>query len=38
MDLPHFRTLWPNAEIVVTGHRIGLYSVIDRYQQGRTID
>ncbi len=38
MDLPHFLTRWPNGEIVLTGHRIGLYSVIDRYQQGRTPD
>ncbi len=36
MDLPHFLTRWPNGEIVLAGHRIGLYSVIDRYQQGRT--
>jgi uncharacterized protein (DUF433 family) len=28
----------PNGEIVLTGHRIGLYSVIDRYQQGHTPD
>jgi uncharacterized protein (DUF433 family) len=28
----------PNDEIVLTGHRIGLYSVIDRYQRGCTPD
>src|SRR5262245_39441947 len=38
MDLPDFLTRWPNGEIVLTGHRIGLYSVIDRYQQGCTPD
>jgi uncharacterized protein (DUF433 family) len=36
MDLPHFLTRWPNGEIVLTGHRIGLYSIIDRYQRGQT--
>jgi len=38
MELPHFLTQWPNGEIVLTGHRIGLYSVVDRYQQGQTPD
>jgi uncharacterized protein (DUF433 family) len=38
MDLPHFLTRWPNGEIVLTGHRIGLYSVIDRYQRGHSPD
>jgi uncharacterized protein (DUF433 family) len=38
MDLPHFLTRWPNGEIVLTGHRIGLYSVIDRYHRGHTPD
>ncbi len=34
MELPGFLTRWPNGEIVVTGHRIGLFSIIDRYEQG----
>jgi uncharacterized protein (DUF433 family) len=34
MDLPDFLTLWPGGEIVLTGHRIGLYSVIDLAEQG----
>jgi uncharacterized protein (DUF433 family) len=34
MDLPDFLTLWPSGEIVLTGHRIGLYSVIDLAEQG----
>src|SRR5579883_1112333 len=38
MDLPNFLTRWPNGEIVLTGHRIGLESVIDRYQRGCTPD
>jgi uncharacterized protein (DUF433 family) len=38
MDLPSFLTRWPNGEIVLTGHRIGLYSVIDCYQRGCTPD
>jgi uncharacterized protein (DUF433 family) len=38
MDLPDFLTRWPNGEIGLTGHRIGLYSVIGRHQQGYTPD
>jgi hypothetical protein len=38
MNLPDFLTLWPNDEIVLTGHRIGLYSVIDRFQHGRSVE
>ena len=38
MDLPPFLTRWPNGEIVLTGHRIGLYSVIDRCQRVHTLD
>jgi uncharacterized protein (DUF433 family) len=34
VNLPGFLTRWPSGEIVVTGHRIGLFSIIDRYQQG----
>ena len=38
MELPNFLTRWPNGEIVLTGHRIGLFSVIDRHQQGLSPD
>jgi uncharacterized protein (DUF433 family) len=38
MNLPDFLTLWPNDEIVLTGHRIGLYSVIDEHQRGRSVE
>jgi uncharacterized protein (DUF433 family) len=38
MDLPDFLTLWPNDEVVVTGHRIGLYSIIDQFQQGCSVE
>jgi uncharacterized protein (DUF433 family) len=38
MNLPDFLALWPNDEIVLTGHRIGLYSVIDRFQRGRSVE
>ncbi len=34
MNLPAFLTRRPNGEVVVTGHRIGLFSIIDRYQRG----
>jgi uncharacterized protein (DUF433 family) len=38
MILPDFLTLWPNDEIVLTGHRIGLYSVVDRFQRGCSVE
>jgi uncharacterized protein (DUF433 family) len=38
MDLPDFLTRWPNGEIILTGHRIGLYSVIDLSQRGFSPD
>ena len=34
MDLPNFLTQWPSGEIVVTGHRIGLYSLMDLVERG----
>ena len=34
MDLPQFLTRWPNGEIIVSGHRIGLYSLIDLMERG----
>lgn len=34
MKLPEFLTEWPYGEIVVTGHRIGLYHVVYDYNQG----
>jgi uncharacterized protein (DUF433 family) len=36
MDLPGFLTRCPDGEIVLAGHRIGLYSVIDLYERGHT--
>jgi uncharacterized protein (DUF433 family) len=34
MKLPDFLTEWPFGEIVLTGHRIGLYHVVEGYNQG----
>src|SRR4051794_18737887 len=34
MKLPEFLTEWPYGEIVLTGHRIGLYHVIFYYKEG----
>lgn len=34
MTLPNFLTQDDDGEIRLTGHRINLYSVIDRYQEG----
>jgi uncharacterized protein (DUF433 family) len=38
MTLPDFLTEWPGNEIVLTGHRIGLYSVVKRYNEGYSPD
>jgi uncharacterized protein (DUF433 family) len=38
MNLPDFLTLWPFGNIVLTGHRIGLYHVIDSYKQGLNVE
>jgi uncharacterized protein (DUF433 family) len=38
MKLPEFLTLWPFDEIMITGHRIGLYHVVSRYQEGMTAE
>jgi uncharacterized protein (DUF433 family) len=34
MELPEFLTEWPMGEIVLTGHRIGLYHVISYHNDG----
>jgi uncharacterized protein (DUF433 family) len=34
VTLPDFLTEWPGGEIVLTGHRINLYSVIRHYKAG----
>jgi uncharacterized protein (DUF433 family) len=34
MNLPAFLTLWPYGQIVLTGHRIGLYHVIAFHKDG----
>lgn len=38
MKLPEFLTEHPYGEIVVTGHRIGLYSIARRYRAGMTAE
>ena len=38
MNLPDFLTEWPFGEIMVAGHRIGLYHVISRYKEGMNVD
>jgi uncharacterized protein (DUF433 family) len=37
MTLPDFLTVWPEDEIMIKGHRISLYHVIDYYQQGMNL-
>jgi uncharacterized protein (DUF433 family) len=34
MNLPDFLTEWPYGEIVLTGHRIGIYDVVYFYNEG----
>jgi uncharacterized protein (DUF433 family) len=36
MILPDFLTQDPDGDILLTGHRIGLYTVIRLYREGRT--
>jgi uncharacterized protein (DUF433 family) len=38
MDLPEFLSKWPDGEIVLTDHRIGLFSVIDLVERGFSPD
>jgi uncharacterized protein (DUF433 family) len=35
MTLPDFLTEWPHGEIVLTGHRIGLFHVIAAFRRGK---
>jgi uncharacterized protein (DUF433 family) len=37
MKLPDFLTMWPGNNIVLSGHRIGLYHVIVAYRQGMDV-
>ena len=34
MELPEFLCEWPYGEIMLTGHRIGLYHVVARHHEG----
>jgi uncharacterized protein (DUF433 family) len=34
MTLPDFLTDWAHGEIVITGHRVGLYHVVKYYNEG----
>lgn len=38
MKLPEFLTEWPFGEIVLTGHRIGLYHVMRYHKDGYTAE
>lgn len=38
MKLPEFLTEWPFGEIVLTGHRIGLYHVMYYHKEGYTAE
>jgi uncharacterized protein (DUF433 family) len=38
MNLPDFLTEWPFGEIMITGHRIGLYHVVSRYKEGMNVE
>jgi uncharacterized protein (DUF433 family) len=38
LTLPDFLTEWPGGEIVLVGHRIGLYAVIRRHKEGYSLE
>ena len=38
MNLPDFLTRDPDGEVRLTGHRVGLYSIIRRSREGRTAE
>jgi uncharacterized protein (DUF433 family) len=38
MTLPDFLTEWPHREIVLTGHRIGLFHVIGAFHREKSRD
>jgi uncharacterized protein (DUF433 family) len=38
MQLPPFLTEWPYGEIVITGHRIGLYHVVVHHNAGESAE
>jgi uncharacterized protein (DUF433 family) len=38
MNLPDFLVEWPYGEIMLKGHRISLYHVIDKRQSGMTAE
>ena len=38
MQLPDFLTKLPDGEIQLTGHRIGLYHLIQRYSEGESAE
>ena len=38
MNLPDFLTQWPCNNIVLTGHRIGLYHVLTAYLVGMNVE
>ncbi len=38
MNLPEFLTEWPHGEIVLTGHRIGLFHVVAAFRRGMSAE
>jgi uncharacterized protein (DUF433 family) len=38
MQLPPFLTEWPYGEIMITGHRIGLFSVVVHHNEGESVE
>jgi uncharacterized protein (DUF433 family) len=38
MNLPDFLTRLPEGEILITGHRIGLYHIVERYNEGESAE
>lgn len=38
MTLPDFLSRWPDGEIFLTGHRVGLYHIIKYYREGYSLE
>jgi uncharacterized protein (DUF433 family) len=38
MQLPPFLTEWPYGEIMVTGHRIGLFHIVVHHNEGESVE
>jgi uncharacterized protein (DUF433 family) len=38
MDLPDFLTRHPHGEVRLTGHRLGLFHIVEHYKEGQSAE